>query len=289
MTVGYTIWLGDTYDFSGGTPPESYQLLASSSRFAQHGVVTMDYPADTDTLDFDIKLNVMLDQPDKLVDTQTGNNGLANELLVFVGDEIMSVVGWTLEAGGAYALQVARGRFGTERGAHSAGDEVHVIYKSALTLLTHSAFMPGVEVALKIALTSGNFEQALDDVDPIAFTIAGDALTVAPSNLRINGELRNATFGAGLDVIIEWSLPDQRRAITDGLSLRVRTLLEIVGASDVVLWSKLTYQPRMKILGAKMTAILGAETEFDVRLTTDVLGPEFHLVSDPITLHAIQS
>ncbi len=289
MTVGHTIWLGDGYDFSGGTPPESYTLLATSSRFTQFGVVLVDYPAETETLDFDITLRVMLNEPDQLMDTVTGNNGLANELLVFVGDEIMAIVGWTLAAGGAYALQVARSRFGTVRAAHSAGDEVYILYKSALTPLTHGAFQPGVEVALKIALTSGNFEQALDDVDATSITIAGDALTLPPLNLRINGELRNATFGAGLDVVVDWSLPEQRSAIADGLSLRVRTLVEIVGAGDVVLWSKLTYQAHMKILGAKMTSILGAETEFDVRLSTDILGADFHLVSDSITLHAIQA
>ena len=289
MQVGHTVWLGDGYDFSGGTPPASYQLLATVSRFAQRGTVLSDYAAETDTLDFSNTLRVILDAPDNQLDTQTGNNGLANELLVFIGDEIMSVVGWSLVAGGAYTLQVARGRFGTTRAAHVAGDEVFVIHKAALLPLTHASFQPGVEVSLKVAINSGAFTEDLDDVDATVFAITGAGLTPSPSNLRINDELRNATFVADADVKIDWSLPDLRTAISDGLGLRVRTLLEIVGAGDVVLWSKLTYQPHMKILGAKMTTILGAETEFDVRLTTDILGPEFHLVSDPVTLHAIQS
>jgi len=288
MQVGFTVWLGDSYDFSGSTPPESYQLLATISRFAQRGVVTMDYPADTNTLDFDVRLNLTFDSPDNLLDQQSGNNGLANELLIFIGDEIMSIVGMELTGVGSYALQVARERFGSVKSAHVAGTEAFVIHRSALTPLTHASFIPGVDVALKVAIASGSFSEDLADVDAVTFSIAGNGLALSPSNLRVNGQQRNATFAAATDVRFDWSLPIQRTAITD-LGLRVRTLLEIVGAGDTVLWRKLTYQPHMKITGAKMAAILGAETEFDVRLSTDVLGPEFHLVSDPVTLHAIQS
>lgn len=289
MHVGYSIWLGDGYSFDGSEPPASYQLAASANRFAHAAAIVRDYPAATDTLDFDFLLRILPAAPDNQLDTLTANSGLANELLIFAGDEILSILGWTLEDGGVYALQVARGRYGTQPAAHAAGDEVFIIHRAALTTITHPSFAPGVEASIKIALATGGFSEDLADVDAITHTFTGSGLAPQPSNLRVNLKEHGATFIAATDLRIDWSLPDQRRAIASGQNLRLRTLIEIVGAGDAVLWSKLTYQSHMKILGAKMDLIRDGETEFDVRLSTHVLGPEFQITSNPITLHVIQA
>lgn len=288
MAVGHTIWIGDDYDFDGDTPPETYNLLASQNRFAQHGSVVADYPADTFALDFDIGLTVLLNGVDTALDLPTAGNGLSDELLVFVGDEILSVLGATLVAAGVYRLQVGRGRFGTEIAAHATGDEVFIVAKTDLLPLTHNSFDPGATVTLKVPTIFQRFKQDLADIEAIEHEIIGNAFNVSPSNLRVNGEHRNATFVATTDVRLDWSLPELRSEIADGFGHRVRTLVEIVSLADEVLYSKLTAQQMFKIAGAKMDLIRGAETEFIVRLSTDVLA-DGRYNSTPITINVKQA
>jgi hypothetical protein len=288
MAVGHTIWLGDDYDFDGDTPPETYNLLASHNRFAQHGMVVADYPADTFALDFDIGLTVLLNGADTALDLPTAGNGLSDELLVFAGNEILAVLGATLLAAGVYRLQLGRGRFGTEISAHATGEEVFIVNQSDLLPLTHNSFDPGATVTLKVPTIFQRFKQDLADIEAVEYEIVGTAFNVSPSNLRVNGEHRNATFVATTDVRIDWSLPELRGEIATNFGRRVRTLVEIVSLADEVLYSKLTSAHFFKIAGAKMDTIRGAETEFIVRLSTDVLA-ENRINSTPITLNVKQA
>lgn len=285
MQVGQQIWLGDNYDFDGSTPPESYQVMASASTFAQAGNLLVEYPSSTHMLDFDYGLTVQLTGADTTIAEQSGTNGLSNELLVFVGNEIMSVIGMTLLATGRYRLQVARGRYSTPVEAHDAEAEVYIIALADLLKLTHPTFQPGQTATFKVALSQGRFTQDLSEVEPIEHEITGKAFEVFPSNLMVNGDSRNPKYVASTDVMVRWSLPDLRSSIVAQHNLKVRSLLEIVSVVDEsVLWSKLTFAANMKIGGAKMDTIRGAETTFTVRITTDVLGTDYRINSTPISL-----
>lgn len=288
MAVGFSVWIGDSYDFDGSVPPETYNLLATHNRFAQRGIVVSDYSSDAQALDFDIGINIQLSGVDVVLDVPTSGNGLSDELLVFAGDEILCVLGATLTGVGTYRLTVGRGRFGTEIASHLAGEEVFIVAKSDLQPLTHNGFEAGATVTLKVPTAFHRFKQDLADIEAVEYEIAGNAFNVSPSNLRVNGEQRNATFVAATDVRFEWSLPELRGVISNDFGHRCRTLFEIVSLADEVLYSKLTSAQMFKITGAKMDLIRGAETEFIVRLSTDVLA-DSRINSTPITLNVKQA
>jgi hypothetical protein len=285
MQVGQQIWLGDNYDFDGSTPPESYQVLAAHGPFARFGFSIAEYPAETHMLDFDVGLIVQLIGADTTIATQTGTNGLSNELLVFIDNEIMSVIGVELVAAATYRLKLARGRYSTPIEAHVAASAVYIVALDDLLILTHPTFNPGETVTLKVALSQGRFTQDLSEIEAIEHEVTGKAFEVSPSNLIVNGDSRNPKYVASTDVKIQWSLPDLRESIVARHGLKVRSLLEIISDVDEsVLWSKLTFAAAMKITGAKMDLIRAGEPTFTVRITTDVLGTEYRINSTPITL-----
>lgn len=285
LQVGHQIWLGDNYDFDGSTPPESYQVLAGHGAFSRMGILTVDYSADNHMLDFDVGLTVQLQSADTTIPEQSGTSGLSNELLVFVGNEIMSVIGAILVSSGVYRLQVARGRYSTPLEAHSFGDEVYIVALDDLLALTHPSFQPGQTATFKVALSQGRFTQDLSEIEAVDYEVTGKAFEVAPSNLIVNGDSRNPKYVATTDVKIAWSLPDLRQSIVARHGLKVRSLLEIVSdVDDSILWSKLTFAASMKIAGAKMDIIRNSEATFTVRITTDVLGTDYRINSTPISI-----
>ena len=281
LDVGWSAWLSDTYSFDGSEPPASFRMIAQSRSFAQSGVVIEDYPADTETIDLKVGMIVMLRAPDNILNEPSVNDGLADELLVFFAGEIMAVVSIEMVAGGAYRLMLSRSRYGTGRAAATAGDEVHLIARSALVPIEHPSFIVGYSGEMKFARESGDAAVELEDVDAVAFEITGAAFNIPPLNLRVNGASVNATFAAAADVRFDWSLSDQKRGAAEDFGLKVRTLFQILKMDETVLWQKLTYQQFIKITGAKMTTILGGETQFILSLSTDSLGREFHFVSEP--------
>jgi hypothetical protein len=286
LTVSHEIHLGESYDFSGAVVPATYQFLQGHNRYAQHGIVAIDYPTDTLTIDRETGLVVTLDGIDTTLDEQSAFNALSDELLVFVGDEILSVIAVDLVGVNTYRLQVIRERMATPRQEHLFGAEVYLIAQRDLAALTHRSFVVENEVSLKVVNATGSFSQDLSEVDAVTHTVEGRVFSqTAPKNLRVNGHLRNATYTGGADLRLDWSLHELRASIAAMFGIKARTLIEIISlVDDSVLYSKLTYGEMFKILAARMATILGAETSFVVRISTHILGSNLQLQSATIQL-----
>lgn len=281
MVTSHDIYLGENYDFSGAVTPATYQALASHNRFAQHGTLVDDYAADTFTIDRELGLLVTLDGVDTTLDEQSAFNALADDFMLFVGDEIMSVVSVQLEAAKTYRVMAIRERMGTPRQAHASGAEIYLIAQRDLLPLEHRSFNLDNEVSLKVVAVTGSVSQDLSEVTASTHTIEGRILTqTTPQNLTAGGELRNATYTAATDLKLAWSLHELRSVVAAQFGVKIRTLVEIISlVDDSVLYSKLTYGESFKILAAKMTTILGAETSFIVRMSSHILGSNLQLAS----------
>lgn len=290
MNVGWQLHLGNTYDFTGPIEASSYNLLAVHNRFAWRGSLELDYPATTHTVDDVVGLTVLLSGPDIILDEQSAFAGVSNDLLVFVGDEIMSVIGYELQGAGRYRLFVIRERLTSERESHVAGTDVYLIRREDILPLSHSQVQVGNELTFKLLKFSNGAAQSLSDLPETTHTVTGVMLfQLAPSNLRVNDQNRNAFYTAGQDVRLDWSLPDARAEVASVNTVKFRSLVEIVSAVDeTVLYSKLTFAGTFKILAAKMATILGAETDFIARITTDGRGRDFSFQSTPVELYVTQ-
>lgn len=284
--VGWSLAMFDGYSPDGAVPPESYRTVATGSRFALRGRLAQPYGADTFCADEQVGAFVTLEGPDTILEW-VANPSEQEELLAFVDDEVMAVLGAALVAPATWQVFLARSMFGTARAEHVAGSEVYIARRDSLAAVQSRAFIAGTALKFKAARFA-KYQDEFSDADATDFSFTGAGLALPPANLRVNGRARDASFAAAADVILSWSQPYNKPDV-DALGLNCRTFVEILKTSDSSrLWAKKANGNSMKILGAKMTIVLGGQTEFDLRLSTDVLGDEFHLNSQTVTIRAHQ-
>ncbi|NJM13073.1 MAG: hypothetical protein HC889_15500 [Synechococcaceae cyanobacterium SM1_2_3] len=288
--VGWQLHLGKSYDFSGPITATSYDQIAAHNRFAFRGILEADYPETIPTIDEVTGIEVRLSGPDLILPEQSPFSATADELLVFVGDEILSVFGWQLLGVGRYRLFVMRARLTSELESHVVGADVYVISRDDLLALAPPQVQVGNQLTFKLTKVSTGAAQSLADSTAVTHTVTGVMLfQLAPANLRVNGQNRNAVYSAGQDIRIDWSLPAARAEVASLNAAKFRTLVELVSiVSAEVLYSKITSDSTLKIPTAKMAAILGAETDFVVRVATDGLATDFSFQSAALSLTVTQ-
>jgi hypothetical protein len=182
-----TLYLGRNYVFNG-TPPASFLQLAALTGFAFTGTLTADFPASTPFIaianplpaeagnvgqsGFPLAagLQIQLIGIDLILPGVSDFDALANTVLLFVGDEIMSIAEAEMTDSGAYSLTVIRGRFGTPIEDHASGDTVWIITQANLKPLQHPHFLAGNNSQFK--LTIG--DQDIADVTAFDVTFVGN-------------------------------------------------------------------------------------------------------------------
>jgi hypothetical protein len=184
-----TVYLGRNYVFNG-TPPASFFQFAAITGFALNGTLSADFPASTPFVsianplpaeagnvgqpdsDFPVAagLQIQLTGVDLILPGVCDFDALANSVLLFVDDEIMSIAEATLTGVGAYSLTVIRGRFGTPIDDHGNGDSVWIIPLANLQPLQHPHFLAGNDAQFK--LTIG--QQDVSDVTAFDVTFVGN-------------------------------------------------------------------------------------------------------------------
>lgn len=286
MNTAWELHIGNNFDLTGPTEATSFTELATGNRFAQVGTLTSGYAADTETIDDVIGLTVQLTGPDIILEEQSVFAGMSNELLVFVGDEIMSVIGYELVGAGLYRLFVIRAQLTSEREEHAFGSTAYLIPKRDLIPLTHEQVQVSNELSFKVVIRTNRDGQELSEVDAVTHTVTGVMLFhLAPSNLTVNGQNRCAAYTAGADIRLDWSLPEARAEVAAVNGVKFRSLVEIVSmVTDDVLYRKLTPAATFKIPAARMATILGAETDFIARISTDGRGRDFQFNTSTIQL-----
>jgi Putative phage tail protein len=211
LSVGFKTLLGNSYSPESGTiyAPETYQVLDTHDRWAWYGTLLEDY-AGTETMDQTTGLKVQLTGVDLELDDVEMFNALADELLIFVGGEIMSISGHGLIGAGAYQIFVIRARFGTPPETHLAAAEVFIVRRSELQQLQHPSFQPKNTAILKLQPFTGQGSTDLVNETEHDVAIAGRIYQEPPLlNLRVNGELATAEYATGGTVLIEWDVPEQ--------------------------------------------------------------------------------
>jgi hypothetical protein len=262
--TSFAVWLDKLLAWSGA-PPDSYELLGTSSTFAWHGNLSADYPATTRYIDLECGAAVQLDGPDLGLNAVTAFEAMKDATLVFIGAEICSLAGWTLLGPGLYQLQLIRGRFGTPIQAHSAGADVFIINQSDLLALSRREFQPNNAVTLKVPVG----KQDVGDAEPIVVNLAGVAWRVPPPcALTVNGTNLNANFpGGSTPVNIAWVLPDPGGPLPRFDITSVVTRLQFyVGATLVasvdVAWPAKSYSVEFRTLNG------GTDASFSVQAFT---------------------
>jgi len=112
----------------------AYRDVGAFDSFAQRAHSVAAYPAGTLPIDDYLGLEVQFDCLDNELDEFRITEAQENRLLVFAGDEIMSVWGTQLIAAGRYRLWTIRARYDTKRRTHAVDAEVSVALRDDLAM-----------------------------------------------------------------------------------------------------------------------------------------------------------
>jgi hypothetical protein len=232
--------------------------------------VVTGYPADTLLIDEYLAIEILFDSLDNDIDEITFLEAQENHLLLFVGEEILSVWDAELIAAGRYRLLAIRARYDTKRQTHDVDSEAWLILREDLALRVQGMTPPEITYKLQPFLLQSEYDLAL--VTPVSMTLQQRAYRpMAPLNLRVAGDGNNPTYATGSDIVVEWDAAANRSSEdpdTKVLNPDIhQTVLEVLTTGDVL---KGTFEfsggsgPRT-ITNAQLVAALGSETDFKLR------------------------
>jgi hypothetical protein len=193
-TTYATLYLGRNYVFSG-LPPSSYEELATITGFAMYGQLVAAVAANAaymaignpppvegqkpNPLPVVCGLQIQLAGVDLILPDVCDFDALANEVLLFVDQEIMSIAEANMTAEGAYTLTVIRGRFGTAIANHAAGATMWIIPLAQVKAIAHPHFALGNVAQFKLTIGL----QSISDVQ--SFNLGFGALIGPGGNVII--------------------------------------------------------------------------------------------------------
>lgn len=133
------------YNTFHSTDDLNYVFMAQSRYFAVTGTLTADLLEE----DVDVVIDVHAVDRASLA-TQTPEQADADTVLMFLGNEVLSIEGYIVNADGTVTLSnLRRGRFQTEAAEHLEGERVFIIRQEHLIILRNAAFVQGSNHYLK--------------------------------------------------------------------------------------------------------------------------------------------
>jgi len=185
----------------------TYDELDTHSSFAITGKVSEEYPRETFHMDKWKGMLVEITSQDHTLVSPMLANAMLNKLLVFAGDEILSVIKAVLQPSKKYRLYCIRARYDTSRLAHPLNEEVFIVESSKLKRLTHGSFLAGTRSNFKLQPYALGKLAELADIEPIGLTLKGRRTApLAPANLRAFNDGQNPVYQAGDDILLSWTL-----------------------------------------------------------------------------------
>ncbi|HYG98872.1 MAG TPA: hypothetical protein VD837_07045 [Terriglobales bacterium] len=260
-------------------PADRYQLAAAGTRFAERGILLEEYPSDANTIDTQLGLLVEITSIDPELNEQDLFGALSDELLLFIGDEIMSIAGLSLVGLNTYRIHVARARFSSPKQTHAEDSRVWIIERRNLVMLSHPFLRAGNNIAFKVTLADSGLVEDISEVEAESFDVTGAGFLGDVANVRVNGELRGVTHQTGSTFRLDWSLPDFINPNGEG-EYRYSTRVEI--SAGETLFAENVQTAFFELSAAQMSDLLGAETEFVVSLSIGAESEDHTLQSTPV-------
>lgn len=256
------LWLGKNFALSG-SPPDSYALLQSFSRFAWHGKLVNNYTDQTLCIDTRIGMLIQLDGPDLVLDEVTDFDAVAGAYWVVVDDEILFLAEPMLKAAGLYQISTVRGQFGSPIQAHTAGTDVFIIRAGDYAPLSFPTLLPGNVGQFKVTLGVQN----LSDQAASAPGYVGSAFAVSgPGAITVNGIAINPIVPVMTNFTVAWQAPAINGALPSNATLS--TLVEIITPSATFSVKVAAPVATYNVVWADLPA--DANCGFTVQLTTQV-------------------
>jgi hypothetical protein len=194
---GYRIWIS----LDAGATYQKMPDDASSSSFASFGKQFSAIGTADTSIGFHL-YGIDLD----LVVSQTNAQWNDDNLMCFVGSEILSI-GRVINYGhGFFTAYIKRGRYGTAPAAHAANGNLFFIYRANLKLIDNAGFIPGAAIKVKLQPFTVDLDYDLNLVTAINYTVVGfddiptPVLAPSPSTFATSVNVRVANPPAGMKI-----------------------------------------------------------------------------------------
>ncbi len=225
----------------------SYTAIGEHNRFPLHGTLHQSYPLQTDLID--LATGLVVNFTDELVDLESPslNNAFFNDLLLFVGDEIISLAEVELVSAGRYRVCGIRARYDTVLQAHAAGAEVFLCPRQQLKQLTHASFLRGSRHCFKLQPRVLHKTLALSEVALVKCHLLDRVhQPLGPTNLKAQGDGHAPYITSGAATQLSWTLRESAprdfwsRWKNNPAQVNAATILEFLTLADVVKHTRTT-------------------------------------------------
>jgi len=187
-------------------------------------------------------------------------------------------------------MSTVRTRFDAKHKPHPAGEGVFVVRLNDLARFPHRTSRPSTNYKLQPFILQHEIDLANATAIPVTLQYRVRR-PLAPINLRVNGDGRTPTYGAGAGVTVNWDQTDPRRTVQGPTAVLVpsidRTVVELLTVGGV-LKETFTFPATgaQTINNVQIVAALGAETDFVLRAWFESAGRR-SLESDQITVRKV--
>lgn len=183
----------------------TYSQVVENNPFAVFGQVATAYAAAGPIVDTVTGLVVDLFGIDLAsVVTQTDVQREDGHLLIFLGNEIMSVGSVTALGDGRFNIKVRRAMYGTQQETHPVAQDAWFLFRDRIFQVAHSSFTPGATRLFKLQPFTDQDEADLGDVTAFSYTLSA-SLPFRVTGLELEG-IGNATVFTGKHAHFAWRL-----------------------------------------------------------------------------------
>ncbi len=161
--TSHRVWRKDSATSS------NYTQVGEDNAFAYRGTLVDGYDPGL-TLDTEIGMLVDIANTDDDLATLDLDEALQDRMLVFIGEEILSIYRVTVVSAGRYRLYCVRARMGTRQEVHDIGDAVWIVERNTVTPITHGGIKDGQTHTYKLQTLVDAAAVPLDELTPIALT-----------------------------------------------------------------------------------------------------------------------
>jgi hypothetical protein len=212
--TGYYVYMS----IDGGS---SYVQFENVAPYAVHGSLVYSYDTNTFDIDDTVGFQIDIEQGASVLQSIARSQLFTDlNLSVLGGGNYFEIITWqtiTPISGNRYEITgVYRGRYGTEKIYHPAGTDFFFVSDNRTELLLDNEFVVGFTPYFKVVPYSSTSISSVDDAVLTHLTLEGYALEpYEPVNLSANGNITNATYSGGSDIVLDWD----PRVRGDGLGL----------------------------------------------------------------------
>jgi len=195
VEVGYLLYMS----LDGST----YTEIKNVHKFATHGVLASEYPAETNIIDDDTGFDITVTMDSSFLQSCSRNQLFTATNMAILGEEIITFQTVTpYGVDNKYKIEgIYRMRFGTRQVTHNIGEDFYFVGTSKYEVVENVEFNMGTTLYFKVVPYSTTTSGSIADAEAEEITFTGFAREpYDPTNLTVNDVAVNPSYTTDCDL-----------------------------------------------------------------------------------------